>query len=223
MSTRGVIARQKGDAFEGRYHHWDSYPTGLGKALWELAHSEFKCDLEGMLHFLIDEHPAGWSTICNKDFSLKPRFNEHGKGNCLKCGKPSWEHYYQEWESHGKRLTEKAKESMSHGNYMALGHSSGQPRTTNAECYCHGDRQEDGLLVTMKNAAEMGCEYAYVFSNNAVDDHSIFHQQRWQQDGRDVRDGQCRGQMGSTGSTPAGWTGAGLESHPGLLSQVGTP
>ena len=70
VSTRGVIARQKGDAFEGRYHHWDSYPSGLGKALWELAHNEFKGDIEGMLRILIDEHPAGWSTIVNKDFSL---------------------------------------------------------------------------------------------------------------------------------------------------------
>ena len=42
MSTREVIARQKGDVFEGRYHHWDSYPSGLGKALWELANGTFK-------------------------------------------------------------------------------------------------------------------------------------------------------------------------------------
>ena len=168
MSTRGVIARQKGDSFEGRYHHWDSYPTGLGKALWELAHNQFKGDIEGMLHILIDEHPAGWSTICNKDFSLAVGFNEFGKGNCLTCGKQSWEHYYQEWESHGKRLTTKARQSMAKGNYMALGHSFEAQRTTNAECYCHGDRAEDELLVTEKNATDMGCEYAYVFSTNGV-------------------------------------------------------
>ena len=168
MSTRGVIARQKGDSFEGRYHHWDSYPTGLGKALWELLHNEFKGDIEGMLHILIDEHPARWSTIVNKDFSFAVGFNEFGKGNCLTCGKPSWEHYYQEWESHGKCLTAKAVREMANGNYMALGHSFEVSHSTNAECYCHGDRSEDDLLVTEKNAADMGCEYAYVFSTNGV-------------------------------------------------------
>ena len=168
MSTRGVIARQKGDSFEGRYHHWDSYPTGLGKTLWELAHNQFKGDIEGMLRILIDEHPAGWSTICNKDFSLSVGYNNLDKGNCLTCGKPSWEHYYQEWDSHGKRLTAKARQSMANGIYMALEHSFEVQRTINAECYCHGDRSEDELLVTEKNAADMGCEYAYVFSDNGV-------------------------------------------------------
>jgi hypothetical protein len=168
VSTRGVIARQKGDFFEGRYHHWDSYPSGLGKALWELAHNQFKGNLDEMLHILIDEHPAGWSTIVNKDFAITPGFNEYGKGNCLTCGKPSWEHYYQEWESHGKRLTARARQSMAKGNYMALGHSYEGPRFTNAECYCHGDRNEDELVVTEKNAADIGCEYAYVFSTNGM-------------------------------------------------------
>lgn len=63
MSTRGAIARVTGDGFEGRYHHWDSYPTGLGKTLWEKYHGEFESDLERMLQALIDEHPSGWSTI----------------------------------------------------------------------------------------------------------------------------------------------------------------
>ena len=168
MSTRGVIARQQGDSFQGRYHHWDSYPSGLGKALWELTHCQFKGNLDGMLHILIDEHPAGWSTIVNKDFSLPAGFNEMGKGNCLVCGKASWEHYYQEWESHGKRLTAKAHQEMTNGNYMSLGHSFETPRSTNAECYCHGDRREEELLVTPENAAGMGCEYVYVFSTNSV-------------------------------------------------------
>jgi len=57
---------------------------------------------------------------------------------------------------------------MSNHNYMALGHSFQGRRFTNAECYCHGDRKEDELLVNMKNAVEIGCEYAYVFSTNGV-------------------------------------------------------
>ena len=37
MSTRGVIARKDGDGFTGRYHHLDSYPSGLGQTLYRLA------------------------------------------------------------------------------------------------------------------------------------------------------------------------------------------
>ena len=34
MSTRSLIARKTEDGFEGTYHHWDGYPTGLGYTLW---------------------------------------------------------------------------------------------------------------------------------------------------------------------------------------------
>lgn len=34
MSTRGAIARPKGDGWEGAYHSPDAYPSGLGCALW---------------------------------------------------------------------------------------------------------------------------------------------------------------------------------------------
>jgi hypothetical protein len=65
MSTRGVIARKTGSGFRGVYHHWDSYPSGLGKMLFELRNKKFKGDTQKMLKFLIDEHPNGWSTISN--------------------------------------------------------------------------------------------------------------------------------------------------------------
>jgi hypothetical protein len=82
MSTRGCIARLQGDLnFKGVYHHWDSYPTALGKTLWELYHGFFKQDLELMLKTLIDNHPAGWSTINDKDFNLKAGFIEHSHGD----------------------------------------------------------------------------------------------------------------------------------------------
>jgi hypothetical protein len=77
MSTRGAIVRFTGDnTFTGVYHHWDSYPDGLGKTLFNLRRNFFHNDTEAMLKVLIDEHPAGWSTINNKDFNLEPGFNE---------------------------------------------------------------------------------------------------------------------------------------------------
>jgi hypothetical protein len=70
MSTRGVIARATQNGFRGVYHHWDSYPEGLGKTLWDLWHDRFNRDTKAMLETLIDQHPAGWSTIVDADFSL---------------------------------------------------------------------------------------------------------------------------------------------------------
>jgi hypothetical protein len=72
VSTNGIIARSTGEGtFAGVYHHWDSYPNeGLGHFLIHILTGHFDNDLARMLHFLIDEHPAGWSTIVNKDFAL---------------------------------------------------------------------------------------------------------------------------------------------------------
>lgn len=77
MSTRACIARKTGPTtFQGVYHHWDGYPTALGATLWSLYHGHFKRDLEKMLSLLIDEHPAGWSTINNADFKLPAAYQE---------------------------------------------------------------------------------------------------------------------------------------------------
>jgi len=77
MSTRGLIARTTGEStFEGRYLHWDNYPTERGKQLLEMLHSRFKTDLSAMLHFLIDEHSAGWSVCGEKCFCHGDRHEE---------------------------------------------------------------------------------------------------------------------------------------------------
>ncbi len=75
MSTPGTIARLSGLAplhFYGRYHHWQSDPSGLGRALWSLYHGHFHRDLGALLRVLLDEHPAGWSSIVGADFDLLP-------------------------------------------------------------------------------------------------------------------------------------------------------
>lgn len=64
MSTRGGIARKNGTGFKGVYHHWDGYPSGLGKMLFELRSTwRFMGDTKKMVEFLIEAHPAGWSSI----------------------------------------------------------------------------------------------------------------------------------------------------------------
>jgi hypothetical protein len=81
MGTRGAIARPLDThegAFFGRYHHWDSYPSALGETLYDLRRSFFAGDTDAMLRYLIDDHPAGWSTINGGDFTQPPGFVEGG-------------------------------------------------------------------------------------------------------------------------------------------------
>ncbi|MEV6820964.1 hypothetical protein AB0M72_19640 [Nocardiopsis dassonvillei] len=65
MSTRGAIAlpNTTGKGWWGRYHHFDSYPTGLGAELFRLYHDTFDRDHEAMAQVLVKDHPAGWSTL----------------------------------------------------------------------------------------------------------------------------------------------------------------
>lgn len=82
MGTRGIIARiDKKRGFAGNYHHWDSYPTQLGATLWKLYHGHFQQNLKQMLKVLIDDHPAGWSTINGADFNLPPGWHNAGSGH----------------------------------------------------------------------------------------------------------------------------------------------
>lgn len=75
MGTRGGIVRITGEGtFKGRYHHFDSYPDGLGVTLWQLYRERHGKNLDAMMKELIDDHPAGWSTINNCDWNLKPGY-----------------------------------------------------------------------------------------------------------------------------------------------------
>jgi len=77
MSTRSCIARSTGEGtFQGVYHHWDGYPSSLGATLFRIYRTHFQQDLGAMLTFLIEEHPAGWSTINNADFTLPAGYQE---------------------------------------------------------------------------------------------------------------------------------------------------
>jgi hypothetical protein len=82
MSTRSCIARVTGEGkFTGVYHHWDGYPTALGATLYDLYHDHFNCDLDAMLKYLIDAHPAGWSTINGADFNLPAAYDSDRRGD----------------------------------------------------------------------------------------------------------------------------------------------
>ena len=182
MSTRSVIARPMGDGFNGRYHHWDGYPSGLGAELYWLAQpndyramaglppTPWNGDIEAMLKVLLDDHPAGWSTLERKDFRFAPGYNERQMTGTCKCGKPEEQHFCQYVKPHEGPVP------CGGGTYgLHLGHAyePDEATITKAEmgelipqCYCHGDRAEEAREVTDQNASGMGCEYAYVLTTN---------------------------------------------------------
>lgn len=128
MSTRGCIARLQRKnplEFKGVYHHWDGYPSGLGQALFLLRNTEFGGDTEAMLKTLIDDHPAGWSTVVGATFSKSPGFR-----------------------ARGAKSTDADDDAP--------------------QCYCHGTRSEPGWIVTQRNAAGSGIEFAYAFDGDTM-------------------------------------------------------
>lgn len=138
MSTRSIIARATGEAtFQGVYHHWDGYPTGLGKYLTEILVGPFAGDLPRMLRTLIDEHPAGWSTIVHKDFTLTPGYT---------------------WE----KVKHPSCEGKGDAEYcVAMEVYRAMPDVRRPQCYCHGERSEEAQPFTERDDTD--AEWAYVF------------------------------------------------------------
>jgi hypothetical protein len=116
------------------YHHWDSYPEGLGATLYEAYNGFFKKDLSKMLKYLMEDH-TGWSTIVGANFKLKPGYEDIMNRQCGKC-----------------RKREKTHEGADHAFEPAR-----RPK-----CYCHGDRAEVNEPFTQAEASSMGVEWAYV-------------------------------------------------------------
>ena len=161
MSTRGAIARQTGPGrFSGVYHHWDSYPSGLGYTLYYAYREVFGHSVERMLKFLIDQHPAGWSTINGANWEGRVGYHKSLSGPCAVCGEPYGEHL--EWPA-GKG----PGQGVSCVTQLRLGHLYQEDYShVGPQCYCHGDRHEKPWEVTEKDAAGSGIEYVYVFDGS---------------------------------------------------------
>jgi hypothetical protein len=97
----------------------------------------FKNDLARMLRILIDEHPAGWSTIVNKDFTLKPGYT-------------------------AESLKHPSTSGMSDADYgAAIEQFHALPDYRRPQCYCHGKRHEEAQVLT--EDSEVCASWAYVF------------------------------------------------------------
>jgi len=177
MSTRGAIARLNGNGgFKGVYNHFDSYPEGLGRTLFKIYREVFNKDLKAMTKFLIDDHPAGWSTINGCDFSLPAGYRMWPNNNtpCKACGKENWRHYRQYYKEMNEELP--PPESWSKENeVLVLGHGFVCPEKppTPPQCYCHGERHEEAWEITEKNASSSGIEWVYAFNEEKNEMHIL--------------------------------------------------
>jgi hypothetical protein len=177
MSTRAVIARWTSvstQEWAGRYHHWDGYPSGLGATLYRLVKNQTLGDLTSTLRVLLDDHPAGWSTINGCDWRKPSGYDESSKERCATCRRRNWEHYAQYYKTPRRRkrleailatlVPEKAYRIRRHEEFV-LWHPFVHKVTMapRPHCYCHGDRREEAWELTQSDAAGSGVEWAYVF------------------------------------------------------------
>lgn len=156
MSTRSVIARKTQTGFTGVYHHWDGYPSGLGATLFELFNGQFHRDLEALLKYLIDDHPAGWSTINGADFTLPAGPRQPDVQPCAVCGCPNWMHYTQYYASKGLPTPP----SFDGRSYQVFNHGYKEKEMPHGpECF-----QGDACIMDEASASGSGCEWAYAFA-----------------------------------------------------------
>lgn len=149
MSTRSCIARSDDLGFSGRYHHSDGYPTGLGAFLHGAYRAQFNGDLALMQKILLDDHPAGWSSILGTNL-LHPN--------------PGFVEFWSSGDPESARPHIKNPVTGEYENNPAYDHS--RPL-----CYCHGDRAEEENLITCRCGIgqyqpcdALFIEYAYVLT-----------------------------------------------------------
>ena len=130
MSTRSIIARKTEEGFAGVYHHWDGYPTALGQTLYRMYrhlanNTTTNQTIPFLTELLIDEHPAGWSSINGVDWT------------------------------------------------QPVGYVTGVDDNDAPQCFCHGDRSEDGWVADQDS--ECGAEFAYAFESSIEDETDLLH------------------------------------------------
>lgn len=132
MSTRGCVAIKKGDGWLGLYNHFDSYPTGLGREVWEhIRGKDLKQFAEELLRF------DDWRNYLNE-------------GVCEYCGKKGLgqPHSISGMISVKRKDQVNAKKSET-SSYV-------DPEAKNHE---HGKLEDK---ITPKNVENTGLEWIYV-------------------------------------------------------------
>jgi hypothetical protein len=160
MSTRSCIARPSDDhLFEGVYVHFDGYPSGVGAAVHSAA--RFFGTPELAAQFLIDDHPAGWSSIASADLALPFRGSRAAPGDdaiCRTCKQSYWRHFSQYYERHG--LPNPGPQPD--GSSLCLHHSFDPYPDPLANAACPYPETEKPDSPLRGDGDDWGTEYAYV-------------------------------------------------------------
>lgn len=207
MGTRAVIARPKGDGFEGRYHHWDGYPSGLGRTLWRLQDAATLGNTQGMIAYLIDEETVGWSTINGADWSMPKGWRDsHDRdAACADCTLPMWRHYaqyYPESTDPADPMVNGARRRglIKPGEVLQLGHGHrAMVVPTGPQSY--SARGETGDQMITSDGDDGGAEWAYVITPHAL----IVFERRYGAIGADEGHGTGMLGMGASDTESGGY------------------
>ena len=163
MSTRSVIAVAESPMkWEGKYHHWDGYPEGLGKAIMQA----YEGDVNELVRAFLNEEVHHWSTAVGYNMKLPVNHKPEGADVCAECGEVEWRHWKQNYEKHGEKAPDVE-------DYMVFGHPFRDPYYSGKlskdlygpVAHLKNDEGEE-WICSSENASGSGCEYAYVFVPN---------------------------------------------------------
>jgi hypothetical protein len=162
MGTRSVIARPSDEhLFEGVYVHWDGYPSGVGAAVHAAA--RFFGSPELAAQWLIDDHPAGWSSLASCDLSLPLRqggsMHRHD-ALCRECKRSYWRHYAQYYADHGLERPE----GRGDGTSQVFDHGFEAFPDPLARGACPFPENEKPDTPLRGDGDDWGTEYAYVIA-----------------------------------------------------------
>ena len=74
MSTHSIIGVKTPEGFEGKYCHFDGYPTGVG---YSILNAIDYFGLKDAIDVLTKKHKSGWSSIAGCDWSFTPNFKSN--------------------------------------------------------------------------------------------------------------------------------------------------
>jgi hypothetical protein len=78
MSTRCAIGTGSIEDFTAVYSHWDGYPRAKVPELFRLVNETFDGDVDKTLHYLMVEHPQGWSSLSGSGIPFNTRERKIG-------------------------------------------------------------------------------------------------------------------------------------------------
>jgi hypothetical protein len=150
MSTRSVIARPDGDAFIGRYAHWDGYPTCRGAQLWR-TFTELG-SAQAVREYAIREGQQGyWSSFMPPSQAAR----EAGKPETAACDLCSGTGQRPDGLN-GVRWTQQGCNGCS---------GTGMMRNRDRQ---EGWASSDGEEMVRSDGDDMGTEWAYVIADHAM-------------------------------------------------------